>query len=192
VSQGNNKESTEKVVLVAIQKGYLPKGTETKYRIEPATTVQKLIETCTEKTNVRESELKKIKAILGSDEKVKEAKLHLSDEDYANLPWYLAENNRTEAEPGSTPTCDPIKMLREAQARIAAEEDGMTKAEKWAKHLERLDAHNKLIAEYESKKRYDASGHLCAAPFCGNPGSISHSTSGGGNYYCQEHYRRAG
>jgi hypothetical protein len=92
----------------------------------------------------------------------------------------------------ATEKYNPIAMLREAMLKIEADESGLTKAEKWTKHLERLKDHEFLIYEHEQKFKTAPADHICDGPFCGNPGSISSSTTGGGNYYCQEHYRRAG
>jgi hypothetical protein len=92
--------------------------------------------------------------------------------------------------PNITRTVNPIAMLRDAIAQIAMDEQGLSKAEKWAKHQERLKAHEALIAEFESKRKLDVSGHLCATSFCGNVGTLSHGLTGGGNFYCRDHFKR--
>ncbi len=75
VSLGNDKSKTEDVVIRAVQKGYLPKGTENKYRLEaPTTTVQKLIEGYVARVDVRKESLENIKNFLGMGEKKKEFK----------------------------------------------------------------------------------------------------------------------
>ena len=107
------------------------------------------------------------------------------------------EKNRLEAErvsalPPPTITCNPIAMLREAMAKIAAEEAGMTKEQKRERHLERLKAHEALMAEHMAKIRHNPQDHLCAAHMCGNAGTMSHGITGGGNYYCADHFRRNG
>lgn len=81
VSHGNDKSKTEAVVIRAVEKGYLPTGSETKYRLEPpTTTVQKLIEGYVERVDVREESLKNIKNLLGMGEKKKEFKQLRGDE----------------------------------------------------------------------------------------------------------------
>jgi hypothetical protein len=92
VSQGNDKSKTEDVVTRAVQKGYLPAGTENKYRLEaPTTTVQKLIEGYVARVDVRKENMEAIKAMLIPDKIKKEKEVRLTDEEYNNLPWYLRE-----------------------------------------------------------------------------------------------------
>jgi hypothetical protein len=53
--------------------------------------------------------------------------------------------------------------------------------------------HDELIRQHirEGKIRIPTTdAKLCAVPSCGSPGSLSHSISGGGNYYCGEHFQR--
>ena len=107
------------------------------------------------------------------------------------------EKNRLEAErvsalPPPTITCNPIAMLREAMAKIAAEEAGMTKEQKRERHWDRLKAHEALMAEHMAKIRHNPQDHLCAAHMCGNAGTMSHGITSGGNYYCSDHFRRNG
>lgn len=81
VSIGNDKSKTEAVVIRAIEKGYLPKGSESKYRLEaPTTTVQKLIEGYVARVDVRKESLANIKNSLGMGEKKKEFKQLKGDE----------------------------------------------------------------------------------------------------------------
>lgn len=108
------------------------------------------------------------------------------------------EKNRLEAErvaalpPPKTIQCNPVAMLKDAMQRIAGEEAGMSKTEKLARHHARLKDHEALMAAHVATIRLDAQDHLCSASFCDNPGTLSHATTGSSNFYCNEHFRRAG
>ena len=113
----------------------------------------------------------------------------------ARKQFRQAEKNRLEAErvsalppPKPTRTANPIQMLKEAMARIAEEEKDFTKEQKRAAHLKRLADHDKLIAEFDAKTKRNASSHPCSSNFCTNPGTMSHGTTGAGNFYCTEHF----
>jgi hypothetical protein len=109
----------------------------------------------------------------------------------------VAEKNRREAERVAlapplniTREVNPIAMLRAAMAQIALDEQGFTKEQRHGAHLKRLAAHEKLMADYQRGKRLTSAGHSCSDPCCGQPGTLSRSTVGGGNYYCREHFMK--
>jgi hypothetical protein len=109
----------------------------------------------------------------------------------------VAEKNRREAERVAlapplniTREVNPIAMLRAAMAQIALDEHGFTKEQRHGAHLKRLAAHEKLMADYQRGKRLTSAGHSCSDPCCGQPGTLSRSTVGGGNYYCREHFMK--
>jgi len=104
----------------------------------------------------------------------------------------LAEKNASEAQnvtalpPPVTHECDPVAML--VEAKEAATGNG-------ANRDERLKAHEALINIHRGggkiKARPDVSAHKCEHGMCHRAGTISSTTTGGGNFYCAEHFRAA-
>ena len=97
MSVGEDKAQAEAVALKAVQLGRLPTGAADKYRIEaPTTTVTKLIEGYVSKTTaeIRQDAMTGIKLSLVSNTKKPREKITLTDDQYAELPWYLKETSQ--------------------------------------------------------------------------------------------------
>jgi hypothetical protein len=102
-----------------------------------------------------------------------------------------AEINRIEAErvsalPPPTITCDPVQMFAEAKEK----QNGLpTRAEMDA----RIENHRALLIIHGDKIRSinPNDDQLCKHGMCNNAGTLSGSTSGGGNFYCSDHFRSA-
>jgi hypothetical protein len=102
-----------------------------------------------------------------------------------------AEINRIEAErvsalPPPTITCDPVQMFAEAKAK---QNGTPTRAEMDA----RIENHRALLIIHGDKIRSikPNADQLCKHGMCNEAGTLSRSTSGGGNFYCADHYRMA-
>ena len=100
-----------------------------------------------------------------------------------------AEAERMNAErltalPEATRTVNPLDMLAAAKKV----DDGLNRAE-------RLKAHDALINLHRAQghvRHYpDLSQHLCEHGACNSAGTIAHSMTGGGNFYCATHFRQA-
>jgi len=97
MSVGEDKAQAEAVALKAVQLGRLPAGAADKYRIEaPTTTVTKLIEGYVSKTTaeIRQDAMAGIKLSLVSSTKKPREKITLTDDQYAEQPWYLKETQQ--------------------------------------------------------------------------------------------------
>lgn len=94
-----------------------------------------------------------------------------------------AEADRMAALPAPTIQCNPMEMLAEAMANPQPQGE-LTRSEK-------LQMHEALVKTFGSKIRGINAGqeHKCAVSFCHKTGSLSSSLTGGGNFYCREHYR---
>lgn len=102
-----------------------------------------------------------------------------------------AEINRIEAErvsalPPPTITCDPVKMFEEA---MVSRNGIPTSAEMNAM----IENHRALLVIHGDKIRSirPNGDQLCKHGMCNKAGTLSRSTSGGGNFYCADHFRAA-
>lgn len=99
-----------------------------------------------------------------------------------------AEINRIEAErvsalPAPTITCDPVQMLADAKRK----QNGLpTRAEMDA----RIENHRALLVIHGDRIRSirPNGNQLCKYGACDQAGTLSSSTSGGGNFYCSDHF----
>lgn len=104
------------------------------------------------------------------------------------------ENNCEEAirignTPAPTIECQPLEMLKTArdalrQKQESSEERMINRAAALKAHEELLNAHSDKI-----RRKYANNDQLCTVGHCNKPGSLSHGTTGGGNFYCSEHIR---
>jgi hypothetical protein len=101
------------------------------------------------------------------------------------------ETNKTEAQrigntPAPTIECNPLEMLK--AAREALRQNPPTGEERAAA----LKAHEALLYAHRDKisRYYVDNDHRCHVGYCDNHGTLSHGTTGGGNFYCAEHFRR--
>jgi len=102
-----------------------------------------------------------------------------------------AQINRIEAErvsalPPPTITCDPVQMFADAKAKqtgrpTRAEMDSMIE-----NHRALLILHGNNIKSIRPN-----GDQICKYGACNKAGTLSGSTSGGGNFYCIEHFRMA-
>lgn len=104
-----------------------------------------------------------------------------------------AEASRMAALPNPNVKAQPervIVLLREALKVPKGDE-----ATRWARLAATLAAHDGLIETDKAMGliRQGASfrEHGCRHAFCGQPGVLSHGTSGGDNWYCGEHFPRS-
>lgn len=94
---------------------------------------------------------------------------------------------------GNTPPtsrdCNPLEMLKDA--REALKVKPQTKEERLAERLQALQAHQQLLEldKDKIKRHFVDAEHQCHAGYCDKPGSLSHGTTGKGNFYCQEHFQ---
>jgi thioester reductase-like protein len=95
-----------------------------------------------------------------------------------------AEAERLAALPAPTIECNPVEMLVTAKKSTAA---NRTKEEEQIARDEALKNHNAILTihGHKIKRRYAQPSHYCAVDGCRKPGGIS----GGGNFYCADHYR---
>jgi hypothetical protein len=95
------------------------------------------------------------------------------------------ESERVAALPSPTIACDPLKLLSEAKNSLKSEITQQDRDEMIVAHEALLRLHEKNIHH----PKFDQSKHGCAVAHCRKLGSMSTGLKGGGNFYCQEHYR---
>jgi hypothetical protein len=100
-----------------------------------------------------------------------------------------AIKNREEAErlaapPAPTIEVNAIEMLAKAKSATSGK---MTKEEEIQARADALKNHEAVLNlnSHRIKRRYAQPSHYCAVDGCRKPGGIS----GGGNFYCADHYR---
>lgn len=89
--------------------------------------------------------------------------------------------------PKPTRQYNPLQLLSEAKSN--AGKDGLTNEERFKNH-EAFILREKRRGVI--KRQPDVSGHMCEHGSCTREGTIAHSTTGGGNFYCATHFRQAG
>lgn len=101
-----------------------------------------------------------------------------------------AEALRIGNTPKTTIECQPLEMLKEA--REALKQKQQTSEEKMRDRAAALKAHEELLRAHKDKiqRKYCDTEHSCHVGYCANPGTMSHGTTGNGNFYCPEHYRQ--
>jgi len=103
-----------------------------------------------------------------------------------------AESATIAALPAPTIECDPVEMLIAAKKAYKPIADAMeTDADRLKQRLEVLKNHEAIITLAGSHVRhlYADSDHSCGVSGCYKAGTMTGGTTGGGNYYCKEHYR---
>lgn len=114
------------------------------------------------------------------------AAIEAVDKEHKKSEINRIESERVSALPPPTITCDPVKMFVEAKAN----QNGLpTRAEMDA----RIENHRALLIIHREKIRSirPTAEQLCKHGMCNKAGTISSSTSGGGNFYCADHWRIA-
>jgi hypothetical protein len=101
-----------------------------------------------------------------------------------------ADAQRVAALPAPKIECNPVEMLAKAKsaAKTGSKEDIAT----WMKRKAEAEQNNNAVITLHShriRKRYASAEHKCAVGFCNKAGTNSSSNTGGGNFYCKEHYR---
>lgn len=89
----------------------------------------------------------------------------------------------------TTRDCNPLAMLKDAREALKAKPQ--TKEERLAERLQALKAHHQLLEldKDKIKRHFVDAEHQCHVGYCDKPGSLSHGTTGKGNFYCQEHFQ---
>jgi hypothetical protein len=101
-----------------------------------------------------------------------------------------AEAQRIAALPAPTIEVNAMEML--AKAKAASKTKGKDDHAAWMKRKAAADQNNAAVLMLHShriRKRYASAEHKCAVEFCRKAGTNSASNTGGGNFYCKEHYR---
>jgi hypothetical protein len=112
------------------------------------------------------------------------------------------EQNQVEAErlsalPPPDIKADPKRvfaLMREALGGMDGRETEAEKQARLGRLQDKLAAHEALLRTDKAAGRiktvYLDNSHTCAIGWCLKPGVLCHSTGGGGNFYCTEHYRQ--
>jgi len=101
-----------------------------------------------------------------------------------------AKANRIAELPAPTIKCNPLEMLAQAKANVPEDESPIERKnrreELLVNHAAVLVIHGRNV-----KKIYADHLHLCEVNGCNKAGGISSSTTGNGNFYCEDHFRMA-
>jgi len=100
------------------------------------------------------------------------------------------EVDRMVSLPKPTIQCDPVALLKKAKT-AASGKDKKTK-EEWLRDKEALRINNNAVINIHNDNvisRHADEAHLCKFPPCRKSGSLTHSTTGSENWYCQEHFQ---
>jgi hypothetical protein len=101
-----------------------------------------------------------------------------------------AEAQRIAALPAPTIEVNAMEML--AKAKAASKTKGKDDHAAWMKRKAAADQNNAavlMLHNHRIRKHYAGPEHKCAVEFCRKAGTNSASNTGGGNFYCKEHYR---
>jgi hypothetical protein len=98
------------------------------------------------------------------------------------------ESERLAALPAPTIEVNALEMLTKAKASIKGDRTEEQKAKDKAAALQN---HNAVLTLHSHKirKHYGRPEHQCNVPGCYKTGTLSSATSGGGNFYCADHFR---
>ena len=122
------------------------------------------------------------------------AQVEILDKKRKQLAKNTQETLRMEASPEPTIQCNPMAMLVEARAKLKNKYPKDTEEARLIRLAIAREEHAKVMEAYEKKKASHgvSQDHACNFHNCFNPGTTSQLTGENINYYCSEHFRRAG